>query len=60
MLNFIYADCRKQAHFAECLYAECHYAGFSYAECSGAVLHMDKRLLTGLDLGRVSIFRGGL
>ncbi len=28
-----YAECRKQAHYAECYYAECR-----YAECRGAAL----------------------
>ncbi len=32
MLSVIYAECRKQAHDAECHYAECR-----YAECRGAV-----------------------
>ncbi len=31
MLGVIYAECHKQAHYAECLYAECR-----YAECLGA------------------------
>jgi hypothetical protein len=33
MLSFIYAECRKLAHFAVCHYAECH-----YAECRSATL----------------------
>ncbi len=24
MLSVIYAECRKQAHYAKCRYAECH------------------------------------
>ncbi len=32
MLSVIYAECRKLAHYAECLYAE-----FRYAECHGVV-----------------------
>ncbi len=31
MLTLIYAECRKLAYTAECLYAECQ-----YAECRGA------------------------
>ncbi len=31
MASAIYAECRKYAHYAECLYAECR-----YAECHGA------------------------
>jgi hypothetical protein len=31
MLNFVYAECRKQTHNAECHFAECR-----YAECRGA------------------------
>jgi hypothetical protein len=31
MLSAIYAKCRKQGNYAECLYAEC-----LYAECRGA------------------------
>jgi hypothetical protein len=27
MLSVIDAECRKQAHYAECLHAECRYAG---------------------------------
>ncbi len=41
MLNVIYADCRNQAHNAECLYAECRYAGCRYAECRGAVFEVE-------------------
>ncbi len=26
MLRAIYAECREQAHYAECYYAECRYA----------------------------------
>jgi hypothetical protein len=33
MLNVIYAECRKHAHYAECLYAVCHYTECLYAEC---------------------------
>jgi hypothetical protein len=33
VLSVIYAECRKQAHYAECRYAECHYAECRYAEC---------------------------
>jgi hypothetical protein len=32
MLSVAYAECRKQAHYAECHYAECR-----YAECRGAL-----------------------
>ncbi len=32
MLSVNYAECRKQAHYAECHYAECR-----HAECRGAV-----------------------
>jgi hypothetical protein len=31
-----YAECRKQAHNAECRYAECRYAKCRYTECRGA------------------------
>jgi hypothetical protein len=31
MLSVNYAECRKQAHYAECRYDECH-----YVECRGA------------------------
>ena len=42
MLNVIYAECLKdaiyaQCHFAECRYAECRYAECRYAECRGAL-----------------------
>ncbi len=30
-LRVIYAECRKEAHYAECCYAECR-----HAECRGA------------------------
>jgi hypothetical protein len=33
MLSVIYAECRKQAHYAECRYAECRYAECRYADC---------------------------
>ncbi len=38
VLSDIYAECHKQAHYAEChyadwYYAECHYAECHYAEC---------------------------
>jgi hypothetical protein len=33
MLNVIFAECRKQAHYAECHYVECRYAECRYAEC---------------------------
>ncbi len=31
LLRVIYAECRKQAHYAECHYTECR-----YAKCRGA------------------------
>ena len=40
MLSVNYAECRKQAHYAESRYAECHYAGCRYAECRGVLLHL--------------------
>ncbi len=43
MLNVIYAECRKQAHYAECLYAEYRYAGCHYAECRSAIWNPDIR-----------------
>jgi hypothetical protein len=33
MLCVNYAECRKQALYAECHYAECRYAERHYAEC---------------------------
>jgi len=36
MLRVNYAECHKQAHYAECHYAECHYAECCCAECRGA------------------------
>jgi hypothetical protein len=46
MLNVVYAECRKQTHYAkfhyaefryvECHYAECQYPECRYAECRGA------------------------
>ncbi len=38
MLSVIYAECRKQAHYAGCRYAECSYAECRYAECRGAIV----------------------
>ncbi len=35
MLRVIYAECRKQTHYAECHYAECRYVDCRYAECRG-------------------------
>jgi hypothetical protein len=37
MLNVNYAECHKQANYAECLCAECRYAECRYAECRGAL-----------------------
>jgi hypothetical protein len=34
----IYAECRKQPHYAECHFAECCYGKCRYAECHGALL----------------------
>ncbi len=47
MLSDNYAECRKQAHYAECRYAECHYAECSYAEYRGAInrLSLIKKIL---------------
>jgi hypothetical protein len=36
MLSVNYAECRKQAHYAECQYPESRYADCCYAECRGA------------------------
>jgi hypothetical protein len=38
MLRVVYAECRKQTHYAECryaanLYVECHSAVFQYRHC---------------------------
>jgi hypothetical protein len=33
MLSHNYAECLKQAHYAECHYAKCRYAECRYAEC---------------------------
>ncbi len=38
MLIVIYAECRKQAHYAERHYGECRYAECRYAESRGATL----------------------
>jgi hypothetical protein len=32
-----YAECRKQAHYAECRCAVCRYAECRWAECRGAI-----------------------
>jgi hypothetical protein len=41
MLSVIYAECRKEAHYAQCHYAECrkeaHYAEGHYPQCHYAV-----------------------
>ncbi len=37
MLTVVYAECLREAYYAECHYAECHYAECHYAECRGAV-----------------------
>ncbi len=37
MLSVNFAECRKQAHYAECHYAEYRYAECHYAECRGAI-----------------------
>ena len=46
MLSAIYAECRKQAHYAEYLYAQCLYAEYCYAECRGALVVFAKLLAT--------------
>ncbi len=41
MLSVVYAVCnlcRKQTHYADCLYAERRYYKCHYAECRGAQL----------------------
>jgi hypothetical protein len=58
MLSFIYAECRKQAHYAECHYAECrkqaHYAECHYAECRGASKSVPEcHFLTGVDITKI-------
>ncbi len=40
-LSAVYAECRKQA-----LYAECHYVEYCYAECPGTVGRTSFSLLT--------------
>ncbi len=45
MLSFVYADCYKQAHYAECLCAKCLYAECHYVECHGTlcgIIHLRK------------------
>jgi hypothetical protein len=37
MLSVNYAECRKQALYAECFYAECRFAECHFAECCGAI-----------------------
>jgi hypothetical protein len=52
MLNGIYAECHKQANYAECHYAERHYAEGCYAQCHYAECHSTPRteLLSGAPL----------
>jgi hypothetical protein len=40
MLSVIYAECHKQALYAECPHAKCHYPEFPYAECHYAEFFM--------------------
>ncbi len=35
MISVNFAECRKQAHYAECRYAKFHYAECRYDECRG-------------------------
>ncbi len=35
MLSVNHAECRKQAHYAECHYAKCRYAECRYAKYRG-------------------------
>jgi hypothetical protein len=51
MLNIIYAEYRKIAHYAECHYAECR-----YAECRGAVCRM-QLLVPALLLTRARYYK---
>ncbi len=32
MLSVNYAECRKQAHYAECRFAQCRYAKYRYVK----------------------------
>jgi hypothetical protein len=48
MQSVYYAECRKQAHYAQCRYAECR-----YAECRGAGEKLGPSLLRR-KLGKVS------
>jgi hypothetical protein len=67
MLDVIYAECRKLAHYAECLYAECrypecryaecHYAECHYAECRGALLPPISSELEARQRNRVEILK---
>ncbi len=45
MLSVIYAECRKETHFAECHYAENHYVECHYAMCHCAVAKQFKMSL---------------
>jgi len=38
MLSVVYAECLKNAHYAECRYVESRYAEGLYAECLLSVL----------------------
>ena len=42
MLSHNYAECLKQAHYAECHYAKCRYAECHYAKCRYAESHYAK------------------
>ncbi len=35
--SVMYAECRKQAHYDECHYAECRFDECHYAECRVAL-----------------------
>ncbi len=53
MLSVNYAECHKQAYYAECHCAECRYTECHYAECSGANLKQ-QQVIDGVGLIAVS------
>jgi hypothetical protein len=46
MLSVNYAECRKQAQYAEFRYAKCRYAECRYAECHGTLFDQAKSYKT--------------
>ncbi len=60
MLSVIYAECRKQAHYAECHYAECRYAECRSALSRGKHCSLFGQFVSAASGGIFAVLRGHL